>query len=358
MVLFGRAVTVPLAQAVSVADAIAGGDLTSSIHVTSADEIGQLLRSMEKMQGNLLARVAADKAITEDMDRVVGAGLAGDLTARIDPAGKEGATKTLTDGINKLSDRLLEIVTQMKDTSTTVNIAAQQIAAGNSDLAKRTEEQASSLEETASSMEELTSTVKQNADNAKHANQLGVGARDVAQKGGVVMSDVVKTMDDIKSSSTKIVEIISVIDGSAFQTNILPLNAAVEAARAGEQGRGFAVVASEVRSLAQRSSAAAKEIKTLIGDTVNKVVSGSDLVDQAGKTMEQVVDSVKKVTDIIGDISAASDEQSSGIEQVNKAVIQMDEVTQQNAALVEEAAAAAASLEDQSESLVRMLRFV
>lgn len=350
-----RSITHPLGRAVAVADAIAGGDLSSHIEFAGTDEIAQLLRSMETMQHNLLARAAADKSITEDMDRVVAAGLAGDLTARIDSADKSGATKTLSDGINKLTERLMEIVVQMKEVASTVNVAAQQIAAGNSDLARRTEEQASSLEETASSMEELTSTVKQNAENARHANQLGVGARDIAQHGGEVMGDVVKTMNDINVSSTKIVEIISVIDGIAFQTNILALNAAVEAARAGEQGRGFAVVASEVRSLAQRSSAAAKEIKTLIGDTVNKVVSGSDLVKQAGKTMEEVVDAVKRVTAIIGDISAASEEQSSGIEQVNLAVIQMDEVTQQNAALVEEAASAAASLEDQSSNLVEMM---
>ena len=350
-----RSITKPLARAVSVADAIAAGDLSSTFEATGNDELGQLLRSMETMQHNLLARAASDRSITEDMDRVVSAGLAGDLTARIDATKKDGATKTLGEGINKLTERLMEIVLQMREVASTVNVAAQQIAAGNSDLARRTEEQASSLEQTASSMEELTSTVKQNAENAKHANELGVGARDIAQHGGEVMTDVVKTMDEINVSSTKIVEIISVIDGIAFQTNILALNAAVEAARAGEQGRGFAVVASEVRSLAQRSSAAAKEIKSLIGDTVNKVVSGSDLVKQAGKTMEEVVNAVKRVTAIIGDISAASDEQSSGIEQVNLAVIQMDEVTQQNAALVEEAASAAASLEDQSANLVEMM---
>ena len=355
VMVFGRSVTRPLTRAVDVANAIANGDLTSRIEVTSDDELGQLLGSMETMQTNLLARRGADKAITEDMDRVVSAGLAGDLTARIDPQGKDGATRTLAEGINKLNDRLLDIVAQIKETSATVNIAAQQIAAGNSDLARRTEEQASSLEETASSMEQLTSTVRQNAENAKHANELGVSARDIAQRGGHVMSDVVTTMSQIKESATKIVEIISVIDGIAFQTNILALNAAVEAARAGEQGRGFAVVASEVRSLAQRSSAAAKEIKMLIGDTVNKVVSGSELVSEAGHTTEQVVAAVKRVTEIITDISAASDEQSSGIEQVNQAVISMDEVTQQNAALVEEAAAAAASLEDQSETLVRLM---
>jgi len=218
-------------------------------------------------------------------------------------------------------------------------------------LSQRTEEQASSLEETASSMEELTSTVKQNADNAKQANQLAIGASDVAGKGGAVVNQVVGTMSSINESSRKIVDIISVIDGIAFQTNILALNAAVEAARAGEQGRGFAVVAAEVRNLAQRSASAAKEIKALIGDSVSKVEDGSKLVDKAGKTMQQVVDSVKRVTDIMSEITAASQEQSAGIEQVNQAITQMDEVTQQNAALVEEAAASAESMREQANEL-------
>jgi methyl-accepting chemotaxis protein len=227
-------------------------------------------------------------------------------------------------------------------------VAAQQIAAGNTDLSQRTEEQASSLEETASSMEELTATVKQNADNAKQANQLAGSASEVTVKGGSVVSQVVTTMSSITESSKKIVDIISVIDGIAFQTNILALNAAVEAARAGEQGRGFAVVASEVRNLAQRSAAAAKEIKTLIGDSVEKVELGSKLVASAGKTMDDIVSSVKRVTDIMSEITAASQEQSAGIEQVNQAITQMDQVTQQNAALVEQAAAAAESMKDQT----------
>ncbi len=224
----------------------------------------------------------------------------------------------------------------------TIATASSQIATGNQDLSSRTEEQASSLEETAASMEELTSTVKQNADNARQANQLAVSASEVAVKGGSVVSQVVDTMGSINASSRKIVDIIGVIDGIAFQTNILALNAAVEAARAGEQGRGFAVVASEVRSLAQRSAAAAKEIKTLIGDSVEKVEEGSKQVAEAGKTMEEIVDSVKRVTDIMGEITAASQEQTSGIEQINQAITQMDQVTQQNAALVEEASAAGA----------------
>src|SRR5690606_17437878 len=250
-------------------------------------------------------------------------------------------------------EKLSEIVGQIRQGSDAISSAASEIAAGNDDLSRRTEQQAASLEETASSMEELTSTVRQNADNARQANQLAIGAAEVAEVGGEVVGRVVTTMTGINESSRKIVDIISVIDGIAFQTNILALNAAVEAARAGEQGRGFAVVASEVRSLAQRSAAAAKEIKTLIDDSVEQVENGSALVGQAGKTMGEIVTSVKRVTDIIADISAASQEQSTGIEQVNQVITHMDEGTQQNAALVEEATAAARSLEQQSQHLVQ-----
>jgi methyl-accepting chemotaxis protein len=232
-------------------------------------------------------------------------------------------------------------------------VASDEIASGNADLSSRTESQASSLEETASSMEELTTTVKQNADNARQANQLVVSASDFATKGGDVVGHVVDTMGSIKESSRKIVDIIGVIDGIAFQTNILALNAAVEAARAGEQGRGFAVVAAEVRNLAQRSANAAKEIKSLISDSVEKVDAGGKLVDEAGKTMEEIVTSVKHVADIMGEITAASQEQSSGIEEVNRAIAQMDEMTQQNAALVEEAAAAAESMQEQAAALAQ-----
>ena len=282
--------------------------------------------------------------------RVLGALSRGDLTETITNE-YSGTFGQLKDDSNSTVEKLKEIVGQIKDATDTINTAAREIAAGNSDLSQRTEEQASSLEETASSMEELTSTVKQNAENAKQANQLAIGASDVASKGGAVVNQVVVTMDSINESSRKIVDIISVIDGIAFQTNILALNAAVEAARAGEQGRGFAVVAGEVRNLAQRSAAAAKEIKTLIGDSVEKVQGGSKLVAQAGQTMEEIVTSIRRVTDIMSEITAASLEQSSGIEQVNLAITQMDEVTQQNAALVEEAAAAAESLEEQAHSL-------
>jgi len=292
----------PLAQAVKVAQRVADGDLAADIHAVSNDETGQLMRALKTM-----------------------------------------------------NDSLLKIVREVRLGTDTIATASTQIASGNLDLSSRTEEQASSLEETASAMEELTSTVKQNADNARQANQLAVSASAVAQEGGDVVGQVVATMGSINDSSKKIVDIISVIDGIAFQTNILALNAAVEAARAGEQGRGFAVVASEVRSLAQRSAAAAKEIKVLIDDSVEKVTSGSKLVEQAGSTMAEVVGSVRRVTDIVGEISAASQEQSTGIEEVNRAITQMDEVTQQNAALVEEAAAAAQSLQDQAGKLAQVV---
>jgi methyl-accepting chemotaxis protein len=247
--------------------------------------------------------------------------------------------------------RLSHTLHEVQQAAHSVHVGAREISAGNADLSARTEEQAASLEETASSMEEMTSTVHQNAENAQQAKQYGASAADIAVKGGVVVGRVVETMASIKDGSSKIVEIISVIDGIAFQTNILALNAAVEAARAGEQGRGFAVVAAEVRTLAQRSAAAAKEIKELIGDSVARVDAGSVLVDEAGATMKQVVTSVQAVTSILDEIAAASAEQSSGIEQINLAITQMDEVTQQNAALVEEAAAAAQSMQDQAERL-------
>ncbi|MGZ8161108.1 MAG: methyl-accepting chemotaxis protein [Methylobacter sp.] len=282
--------------------------------------------------------------------RVLGALAKSDLTEKI-TANYQGTFANLCDNVNISVDNLAQAVSTIKEATDSINTAAKEIAAGNADLSHRTEQQAASLEETASSMEELASTVKQNADNAKQANQMALTAADVAVKGGGVVQQVVGTMSAINESSRKIVDIISVIDGIALQTNILALNAAVEAARAGEQGRGFAVVASEVRNLAQRSAAAAKEIKALIGDSVEKVEDGSKQVVEAGKTMDEIVASVKRVTDIMSEIAAASVEQSSGIDQVNKAVTQMDEVTQQNAALVEQAAAAAESLEEQAATL-------
>jgi len=276
----------------------------------------------------------------------------GDLSAAIEVVGRD-ETADLLRALKNMNDSLHKIVGEVRSGTDSISTGTQQIASGNADLSQRTEEQASSLEETASSMEELTSTVKQNAENAKQANHLAASASEVAVKGGRVVSEVVGTMSSINESSKKIVDIISVIDGIAFQTNILALNAAVEAARAGEQGRGFAVVASEVRNLAQRSAAAAKEIKALIGDSVDKVGAGTKLVDEAGKTMQEIVTSVKRVTDIMSEITAASQEQSSGIEQVNQAITQMDEVTQQNAALVEEAAAAAEAMQEQAQNLAQ-----
>lgn len=278
---------------------------------------------------------------------------AGDLRMEIEV--EAGDTTSLLAALAEMQHRLQKIVSEIKASAETIKVASAEIASGNSDLSSRTESQASSLEETTSSMETMTETVRQNADNARQANKMVETASGVAVKGGAVVSQVVVTMNDINHSSKKIVDIISVIDGIAFQTNILALNAAVEAARAGEQGRGFAVVASEVRSLAQRSAAAAKEIKELIGDSVDKVTTGTALVDQAGKTMDEIVESVRRVSDIMSEITAASQEQSTGIQEIGSAINQMDEMTQQNAALVEEAAAAAESLEEQAELLTKAL---
>ncbi|WP_307163387.1 MULTISPECIES: methyl-accepting chemotaxis protein [unclassified Massilia] len=296
--LLTRGIVLPIRRAVGVAEQVASGDLTQQIEARSNDETGALLRALRHM-----------------------------------------------------NDSLTGIVGEVRGGTASIHGAAGEISAGNLDLSSRTEQQAAALEETAASMAHLTDTVRQNADNARQANQLAITASSVATKGGEVVGEVILTMGSINESSKKIADIIGVIDGIAFQTNILALNAAVEAARAGEQGRGFAVVASEVRNLAQRSAAAAKEIKQLIDDSVGKVDAGARLVDKAGDTMGQVVDSIQRVTDIMADIAAASQEQTSGIEQVNQAIAQMDETTQQNAALVEESAAAAASLQDQAGKL-------
>ena len=299
---------------------------------------------------NLQRTLGGDPAYAADVaNRIAG----GDLTVPITTHPDD--RNSLLYAMNRMRAALVEMIGRIKDASDTIGTATREIASGNLDLSSRTEQQASSLEETASAMEQLMSAVQQNADNANQANQLAVSASDVAVRGGEVVTRVVETMSSINASSHKIVDIIGVIDGIAFQTNILALNAAVEAARAGEQGRGFAVVAGEVRSLAQRSAAAAKEIKALIDDSVANVNAGSTLVDEAGMTMRQVVASVKRVTDIVGEITAASQEQSSGIEEVSHAVTQLDDATQQNAALVEQAAAAAQSLEEQAQELLAIV---
>jgi methyl-accepting chemotaxis protein len=340
----------------------------SNVTFTGLDEVAHMLRALS--QGDLNERISSEyhgtfgqlkedanrtaeqlnEIIVNEVGRVLEALSRGDLTEKIS-SDYPGAFGQLKEDANSTVDKLMEIIAQVKYSTDMITTAAQEIASGNNDLSQRTEEQASSLEETASSMEELTATVKQNAENARQANHLSMEASDIAVKGGVVVNEVVDTMASISASSKKIVDIISVIEGIAFQTNILALNAAVEAARAGEQGRGFAVVAGEVRSLAQRSAAAAKEIKMLIGDSVDKVDTGSRQVDQAGATMNEIVIAVKRVTDIMSEISAASNEQSAGIEQVNQAITQMDTVTQQNAALVEEAAAASDSMQEQAAAL-------
>jgi methyl-accepting chemotaxis protein len=299
-----RSIVSTLNAAVSIADRISNGELGNDVRVESRDELGRLLEGLKRMDG-----------------------------------------------------KLVEIVGGVRGSADAVGAAARQLSHGNDDLSQRTQEQAAALEETASSMEQMTATVKQNADNARQANQLAVGAREQAERGGAVVQRAIAAVGEINNSSRKIADIIGVIDEIAFQTNLLALNAAVEAARAGEQGRGFAVVATEVRNLAQRSASAAKEIKGLINDSVDKVKVGSELVDESGQTLSEIMESVKKVTDIVAEIAAASEEQSAGIEQVNNAVSQMDNVTQQNAALVEEASAASKSMEQQSATLVSQIGY-
>nr|WP_301271262.1 methyl-accepting chemotaxis protein [Lysobacter soli] len=309
-----------------------------------------------KYAADITAQVRDTHALQRAVEQthvVVNAAKDGDLTRRIETADKTGSIAQLCEGINSLVDAMAGILGQIKVAADTIGEGAREIAAGNTDLSQRTESQAASLEETASSMDEITSTVRHTADNARQANQLAIEATAIASRGGDAVHGVVDTMSQISQSSKKIADIIGVIDGIAFQTNILALNAAVEAARAGEQGRGFAVVASEVRSLAQRSATAAKEIKHLIGDSVERVGAGTRLVESAGRTMDEIVGSVKRVADLIGDISAATLQQSAGIEQINQAIAHMDQSTQQNAALVEEASAAARSMEEQASDLMQ-----
>jgi methyl-accepting chemotaxis protein len=297
----------------------------------------------------------AELAVEVEIKALVESANAGDLTKRMELDGLSGVFAEIGHGINQLTENMAEVVSRVQAAATEVSRGADEISTGNTDLSQRTEEQASSLEQTASSMEQMTSTVKQNADSASKASQLATAARDQADKGGAVVTQAIRAMSEINESSRKIVDIIGVIDEIAFQTNLLALNAAVEAARAGEQGRGFAVVASEVRNLAGRSATAAKEIKGLIQDSVKKVEEGSSLVTQSGQTLEQIVTAVKKVSDIIGEIAGASQEQSAGIDEVNKAVMQLDEMTQQNAALVEEASAASQSMAGQAKALTEMM---
>lgn len=316
------------------------------------DRSGRLFKAIMVGADVTAGKRAGDqtRALLTEASEVMQRVAAGDLTARMSDG--EGEFAGLSASVNTSIENLRTMLGEARQVARSIKDSSEEVSSGNADLSKRTEEQAASLEETAASMEEMTSTVKQNAENARQANQLASGARDQAEQGGSVVADAVAAMSEINEASRKISDIIGVIDEIAFQTNLLALNAAVEAARAGEQGRGFAVVASEVRNLAQRSAGAAKEIKTLIKDSVDKVEHGSQLVDASGETLAEIVGSVKKVSDIIAEIAAAGDEQSAGIEQVNQAIAQMDQVTQQNAALVEQVAAASASMDDQSRHLI------
>jgi len=360
--LIARFLSRNLADVVRATQAMSGGNLSARSSVTTTDEVGALARGFNEMGETLQTKAAAEQARTAIMDqflveakRVLTHLAQGDLTDQLTLT-CEGDLEQIKGSINSAISNLKISMTTVREAAESVSTGAEEITKGNEDLSARTSEQAASLEETSSAMEEMTSTVKQNADNARQANQLAVAASDVAAKGGAVTTKAVEAMSEINKSSTKIADIITVIDEIAFQTNLLALNAAVEAARAGEHGRGFAVVAAEVRNLAQRSATAAKEIKGLIKESLQRVTDGSELVNHSGKTLQEIVTSVKRVTDIIAEITAASQEQASGIDQVNTSIMQMDQTTQQNAALVEETTAASQSMRVQSQALMKQVK--
>jgi methyl-accepting chemotaxis protein len=359
--LIGRIGAKGIVRVSEAAAKLAGGDLDTRVPVTTTDELGALARGFNEMGETLQAKATAERGQAATMEqflveakRVLTNLAQGDLTDQLTMA-CEGELEQIKSSINGAITKLQVSLSTVHEAAESVSLGAEEITKGNEDLSQRTSEQAASLEETSSAMEEMTSTVKQNADNAKQANQLAVAARDVAAKGGAVTTKAVEAMHEINKSSTKIADIITVIDEIAFQTNLLALNAAVEAARAGEHGRGFAVVAAEVRNLAQRSATAAKEIKGLIKESLQRVTDGSELVNQSGKTLNEIVTSVKRVTDIIAEITAASQEQASGIDQVNTSIMQMDQTTQQNAALVEETTAASQSMREQAKALMTQI---
>ncbi len=360
-IVIGRIGIRGIVQVSEAAAKLAGGALDTRVSVKAKDEIGTLAQSFNEMGAQLQANVTKEREqagktaqFMVEAKRVLANLAQGDLRDQMTSV-CDGDLEQIKSSLNSAITNLTTTLTTVRSAAESVTTGAEEITKGNEDLSQRTSEQASSLEETSSAMEEMTSTVKQNADNAKQANQLAIAARDVANKGGAVTTKAVEAMGEINKSSKKIADIITVIDEIAFQTNLLALNAAVEAARAGEHGRGFAVVASEVRNLAQRSATAAKEIKGLINESIQRVTDGSELVDQSGKTLAEIVGSVKRVTDIIAEISAASQEQASGIDQVNKAIMQMDETTQQNAALVEETTSASQSMKEQARELMQQV---